>query len=389
MKRLSPLLIISSIILFGSSSVIGQPPPPPRVHVSNSNNVKSFLFSSPDGGFSVDFPAKPTVTAVEKPSSFGKMVLTTVTHSTMFAFYAVVFIDFPTVMDDRYDLNARFDMMRESEAKRLGARVAKDSEFFFGSHYGRELSFETPKETVSTRVIAVGPRIYQLTIGTKGRLTTQSEVLRKSNQTRIDNFFNSFKISKVMQAREAVAELPSDFQVTTANGRFQSSFLGISMAEPLQWTLLKEEESALLMELGKEIIKQSDRALADRLTDQNTRVLAMYSKTGAEEGVTDAVMILMAEKAPYPSFLPSAVAKTFIQMYLDKDEKVTSPPADAKLGDINFSWVETYNTTDKNYHRLYFSNVKGISFELSISYKDPKDLRTMLKAAETLKVVTE
>lgn len=375
MKNLSFSLLIATIL--GVLTVAGQAPPPPVVSTG-------YLYESPDGGFRITLPAKPAVQVSPLDSSFGKSQVTAVTLSTTFASYSLVFLDFPTVMDDRFDINLRLDAVRDSEAKRLSARVLKDTEYLFGSYYGRENVFESASNTSTSRTFFAGPRLFSLTVVTRGKLSTQSETLRRSNQSRIDKFFDSFYLAKVPDAKQAVVELPKDFQVTFEKGRFSSKFLGLSMMAPANWIALNPEESATVMELGKEAVKKKDENLAVRLEEKNARALSMFSSSPIDQDVPDAILILMAEKAPYPNFIPSAVAKTYLKILLDPGETVSVQPTSATLGGIEFSWIETYTASTKLYHRMYFANVKGISFEISMTYRDPANLKVMLRAAETL-----
>ena len=375
----NPTILFLTIFLLSSLAVAGQTPPPPV-----AIKTQGLTYESAEGGFRVDIPAKPTIQSSPVDAAFGKSQVTSVTLSTSFAFYSVVFLDFPTQMTDRFDLNIRLDAMRDGQVKRLGARVAKDSEYLFGSHYGRENVFETVTETTSSRTFFAGPRLFSISIVTKGKLSSQSEVLRRGNQQRIDKFFDSFQITKIPDAKQEVTELPADFSVSIENGRFSSKFLGISLTAPSKWTLLDQEESATVMELGKESIKKKNETLAERFEDKNARALAMFSNSPISQGVPDAVLVLMAEKAPFPGFLPSAVAKTYLQLFLETGETVAIEPTPARFGGIDFSFVETYRAKTKLRHRIYFANVKGISFEITMTYRDPANLKAMLSAAESL-----
>src|SRR4029079_6131411 len=65
----------------------------------------TYTYSSTNGGFNIDFPSKPLVQTIEKETSFGKNPITTCVLQTGFADYSVTFLDFPTLMTDKYDLN--------------------------------------------------------------------------------------------------------------------------------------------------------------------------------------------------------------------------------------------------------------------------------------------
>ena len=122
---------------------LAEAPPPPAPAPTKP-------WESEDGGFKVFFPGKPTVKTSEINSSFGKTSFTEVALGTSLANYSVAYLDFPTAITDKYDLDARFDLMRDGQVKRLSARVVEDSQLSFGGHYGRSNVFETEKETISS-----------------------------------------------------------------------------------------------------------------------------------------------------------------------------------------------------------------------------------------------
>lgn len=373
-------LIMSLILLFASSSgsILAQSVAVP----------KTIVYESETGGFKVSFPSKPTVHTESTDTSYGKTAVTTVTLPTAFATYSVTFIDFPTVMNDRFDLNIRYDAMRDSQAKRMSARVVKDAEYLFGSHYGREVTYETAGDTTSSRVFAAGPRFFVLMVVTRGKMSSQPDGVRNVNQARVDKFFNSFEITKVPDAKQFATELPADFGISISEGRFESKFLGLSLVAPAGWTALNKDDAALIMELGKDSLKSKSDGFAERLNDQNSRSLAMFSNSASDQGIPDAFLVILAEKAPYPNFMPSAVSKTFLQLFRESGEKITQQPTAARIGGIDFSWVETFRPASRLYHRIYFANIKGISFEVSMSYRDQAALRLMVKSLETVSFVS-
>lgn len=392
---MKPVLSLTVIFVVSLCIVHAQesPPPPPAVSKPSAElppppraaAVK--LWESEDGGFKVRFPAAPKVSVTEGNSSFGKTSITSVAISTTFAYYGVTYLDFPTDMTDKYDLNIRFDMMRDEQAKRASARVMEDAEYTFGSHYGRMNVFETATETVSRRTFVAGPRLFMLIVGTKGKQSTLSERVATGNRSRIDSFFNSFELTRVPAAKSKAVKLPADFGVKSDDKSFHSSFLGLSLTPPEKWKLSDQENAEFVLELGKDLIKRTRPQLAAALTNENARVLALFSKSAMEETASDAMMFIFAEQAPYPNFLPDAVAKSYEKLYLDSTEKVTKPVSQTIIGGKPFAWLETFDSADKTYNRLYFCNVGGISFEVMFIYKEPSDLGVLLRSLDTIRFV--
>jgi hypothetical protein len=112
--------------------------------------------------------------------------------------------------------------------------------------------------------------------------------------------------------------------------------------------------------------------------------VATFAKTDPEKGISESYLMVLAEKAPYPNFLASAVARTYSQLYVDKADTITVPVTTTEIGGIEFAWLETIKSDSKLYSRLYIANRKGISFEVLLMYKDPADLRAMLSSLQSL-----
>lgn len=374
------LPFIGCVLAIFSSAVYSQ---------TNVVSGSSGQFESKEGGFKVGFPSKPVTEFIERDTSFGKNRIGTYSLATPLAFYSVTHTDFPTVMDDKYDVNLRFDMMRDAQAKRMSARVMTDSEFYFGDHYGRSIVFERSAETVTMRAFFAGPRLFVLMVGTKGKLTTQSQKLKQANQNRIDKFLNSFSITSLPVAKSSVVELPVDFKVSIVDGKFYSGFFNASINVPDQWVVFDREDSDLVMELGKDAMKNSNPGLAERLNDKTARVLAMFSKAELEKGGGGTLFSIIAERAPYPTFLPSAVADTYLKIYLDPHEKIIKTTSKIQFNGVEFAWIETFDPKTKLFQRLFFANRQGIAFEVSLTYTEQSDLRAMLKSLESIKFGTD
>lgn len=371
--RLLLLITTFGLIFLCSPSISAQ-----------SVSAKANLYESVAGEFKIGFPSKPKVDTIESNTSFGENKIVTYILPTAVAFYSVTHTDFPAVMDDKYDLNIRFDVMRDAQAKQFGARVVEDSELYFGSYYGRKNVYETPKETYSTRAFVVGPRLFVLIVGTKGRLSSQSDRLRQANQKRIDTFFDSFAVTNVPTAKTAPVELPADFGISVNAGKFQSQYFELSLQSPKGWIFLDRKHTELILDLGKEAIKDSNPAQAEYLTDKTYRVLAMFSKNSLEAGLADAFMTVLVERIPYPNFLPSAVTESYLKVYREPHEKIIYNPQTTRVKDLEFSWIETFDPQTKLYHRLFVTNRRGMAFEISMNYKSRTDLQTMLNSMETL-----
>lgn len=380
------LTFLLAFLSISSLSIIAQAPPPPappKTRALDRITVQP-KWESAEGAYKVAFPGKPTTTSNVFESAFGPSNIYTTALGTGLAHYTVVYFDFPTAITNKYDLDIRFTMMRDNQAKNLKARVMLDTEFMFGSHYGRANVYESASGTVSTRAFLVGPRMYLIQIITPGRISSMPAGPAASTKARVDKFLDSFEVTKIIDAKTTEVDLPDSFGVTATDSSFKSSFFGISITPPKGWKLSNQEDSELLMELGKEMVKKSNERLTEYLNNDTSRVLAMYTNTDLGKEAPESFLFLLAEKAAFPNFRAEAAAKTYISLYLEKGEKVTKQVTVTKIGGREAAWVETFDPELDSHHRIYFLNLKGIAFQIAFSYTKPDSLPTFLKVMESV-----
>ena len=381
--RYTATATIFTIVCIAGSSLAQQPPPPPIARTVSESSTR--LFESKDGGFKIAFPSNPTFKSSQVDSSFGKASINTYYLPTTFAEYVVVYMDFPTVLSEKFDLDTRFDAMRDAQVKSAKGKVISEVEIQYGSYYGRQFTVETGHLTYTTRTIAVEQRIFILTVTTKGSLSRQSEKLQASNESRITKFLDSFTVTNISKPVLSQVPLPADFGIQITGRRFYSRFFDISLDFPMQWNILNAAENELLTELGKEEVTRTKPKLVDYLKGDTTRILGGVSRHNLETEVNNAVLLIAAERAPYPNFLPIAIANTYVKLFLDPNEKVVKPPSTQVIGGVQFAWLETYDPTSKITQRFYFANRKGIVFEIVLSFMDSSQLEPMLQSLQTLK----
>jgi len=385
------------IFLLGSMSIFGQvkskpnPPAPKRTTVRGDalpppkvKEISKTKFVSEEGGFKIKFPSQPITQTLPIAASFGKANMTINVLVTSLAEYSISYLDFPTEMTEKYDLDIRYDQARDSQIKRLGGVLKKDSEFYFGSYYGREIVIEG-KTTASLKILTVGPGLFFLVVETKGALSSQSGKLKDANNLRIRNFLNSFEITKVPESKLTRKELPADFGLNFADNILTSKVFEVSMKLPEAWTFVSNELGQSIFELGKENIQNRDPKLVAYLTNETARLLAVISKGDPEKELSTAAIYILAERAPYPNFLPKASAESFVKLYLEPTETVIENPKLTKIGGIEFAFLELFDSNTETYSRIYFSNRFGMSFEIKFVYRTTEDLQTMLKSLNTLK----
>jgi hypothetical protein len=148
---------------------------------------------------------------------------------------------------------------------------------------------------------------------------------------------------------------------------------------------MERDDAEHLFELGKEEVNRSDPALAAHITNETARILSIFAKNDPETGVPAAMILVMAERAPYPSFLPTAVARSYEQLYLDPTESVVRDVSKLEINGVEFAWLETYDDLTESYNRMFFANRQGIAFEVILAYSEEQDLDAMLRSVNTLR----
>jgi hypothetical protein len=221
-------------------------------------------------------------------------------------------------------------------------------------------------------------------VETKGALSSQSVKLQDANNLRIRNFLDSFEITKVPESKLTRKELPADFGLNFADNILTFKVFELSMKLPESWTVVSDELGQGIYELGKENLHKRDPKLAEYLTNETSRLLAVISNGDPEKEISTAVIYILAERAPYPNFLPKSSAESFVKLYLEPTETVIENPTLTKIGGIEFAYLELFDSNTESYSRIYFSNRFGMSFEIKFDYKTTEDLETMLKSLNTL-----
>lgn len=390
--KLYRLAILGALGWMLTATGISQqpPPPPPPVRMTVQGTASApekltGLFESKEGGFKIAFPAKPIVQSRETESSFGKATMKLYVLPTTFANYTVVHFDFPTAIKDKFDLDTRFDAIRDNQLKRADTRLVSENELYFGSHYGRDIVMADTQATHWIRVLIVEQRLFLIGVQTKGNYATQSPTLKELNEARAKKFFDSFTVTEIPKPAMTAVEIPEDLGVSVNGSTFVSEFLGISFEVPKGWVVLDPDEKDLVLELGKEEVARKQPRLSERMTAANSRVLFGASKSPLGTSVNTALLLVAVEKSPYPNFLALSAAKSSITAFPDKAEKVIKPPTVQVIGGIEFAWLETFDTEKKLTQRMYFANRNGLVLEFALTYSDPADLDPMLRSLESLK----
>jgi hypothetical protein len=381
--------LVVSFFFPGAVVVSQSPPPPPPPLVRGTGNYTpeklNGLYESKDGGFKIAFPAKPGIQNRDTESSFGKSTMTVYFLPTSLAVYTLVHLDFPTAIKDKFDLDVRFDAMRDNQLERTGGRLISENELYFGSHYGRDIVLEDTKTTHWLRVLMVEQRLFVIGVQTRGNIATQSAALKTSNESRAKKFFDSFVVTQIPKPAMTPVELPDDFGVSINGAAVTSDFLGISFEAPKDWVTLDTDEKDFVLELGKDEVARKQPKLAERMKSDSSRVVYAASRHPLGTTVNTGLLLVGVEKAPYPNFLALSAAKSAVFVEPDKSQQVTQPPAVRHIGGIEFAWIETLDSNKKLKQRMYFANVKGLMLTIVLTYTDDADRDVMLRSLESIR----
>jgi len=339
-------------------------------------------------GFKIDFPARPTRTVSTIDTAFGKTNMVNYQLATNLVYYGVTFIDFPTVISDKAEIDLRFDGVKAALLKNAESRLISETEIFFGDNPGREYVIEDKLTTATIRGLFIKQRFFQLTVVTKGKLSRATQRLRDFNHKTVEKFINSFSVTELPTPKTTAVELPKNFGIKIDGSFFTSDFFRFSVRLPENWNIVKEEQADLIKDLSVQDTEDSTEKLRKSLdlSLNNTEILLFMTKSNLEtSAANNAVFAIAAEKVSFPNFLPLRIAENYLKTFLDNGEKILKTPSSIKLGGADFVWVETENVEKKFKQRLYVANRKGIAFQLLLNYRNDVELKIMLDCLQTIR----
>nr|HQU84902.1 hypothetical protein [Pyrinomonadaceae bacterium] len=342
-------------------------------------------FESKTGGFKIQFPSVPTEKVTPFQSGYGAAEMHQFSLFTALSFYGVNYFDFPAVIEDKAELKIRYKLIKDKLLADVKTRLLSESELFFGDNYGSDYVFENDDSTIYIRLITIKQRLFQLVVISKGKNSTATENVKKYQKNVKDNFFNSFQITQLPEAKSQTVNLPADFGVSTDNNKLNVKYLGFVMDLPESWLILTKSQTELMKDIGSELIQNEKNKDIVDLSNKNTEILMMLSKTDISKNATNALLILAAERSSVPTFTAKAVIDAVLKNYIDENDKLIVNPTRTEIGGIEFYWAELENTEVKSKQRIYVGNRNGIIFEIFFSYQEEQDLNLFLKKLETAK----
>jgi hypothetical protein len=346
---------------------------------------KPFEFESKEGGFRAKFPAAPQKTVKQLDTGFGKADYTAFQHLSVTALHMIAYLDYPSALKDRTELGLLYDQMKDLLVlKQPNARVIDEREIIWGDYLGRDYVFEVNGITISMRCLIIEQRLFQIMVSTQGSLSKASETAKKYHKKLVEEFYNSFAVTKLPEPKNLAVELPADFGVKVDEENFRTDFFKFAMKLPKGWTVIDEAEAEFLKEVGLQATKEETPKTAKEIefSLQKTSMLLTMTKP---DGDYTAIFMIAAEKVSIPNFLPSAVTDNYSLRFLDPDEKVVIKTTMTKLGGVDFAWMETHYTKENYKQRMYVANSGGIALQITFTYRSAEELQNILKTLETIK----
>ncbi|HEV7645170.1 MAG TPA: hypothetical protein VGO50_14595 [Pyrinomonadaceae bacterium] len=339
-------------------------------------------------GFSIGFPSAPGKKIIPFDTAFGPSNMISYELGTSLSFYRATYFDLPAVPTDEADIKIRFDGIRDIYLSGGDAFLADSQEIRFGDHPGQQFTVETAQITFTVRCIAIQQRIFEIVVGTKGSYRMWTQRIKDFHKKQTDDFFNSFSADKVPPAKLVAVSLPADFGAKVENSVFSIKFFDLSMNLPASWHLVTGDMLGLVVDIGQESIKRRVPGQKDavELSVKNTQELLLITRVPIETGENDAAIEIVAEKMPFPNFLPESISKNIATRFVGVSDSVTKPITPVKFGGIEFSSVEVLLGEKNLKKRTFVANLKGIALEIALLYQKDEDLKTMLDALQTIKI---
>ena len=135
-------------------------------------------FDSPDGEFSLMFPAEPETSQTEEPDT-----VYLVTADMRTRVYALAYYDYPQQQVDDYGADKLLDDRMATGTESISGVITNHEQFVWKDHPGREFWLDVPGGKAHYRIFLVGRRLYQLAI-----------IHMASFEPNHDGFFSSFTL---------------------------------------------------------------------------------------------------------------------------------------------------------------------------------------------------
>lgn len=275
-------------------------PPPPAIE----SNAKAWqLFISTEGRFSVHMPGTPEKSGQVLSTGVGSLPSFSFTLKTGMAEYLISYMDFPSAFDDPTALKAAYDGGRDETLSSNQLTLVGDRDISVESHIGRHITAVGKGQLFNNRIVAVSKRLYQVVIVTRDYRKYSPARIRLFEST-INRFLDSFKlILSLAGSNTSVAEKTTEAgsldMGRMENSNYINDFFSFRVSLPESWHHVERETSDAALQVGKEMVKGSDKQVNVGIDQSMAKTFIFFSITKfplRTPNVTQAMMQCGVEK---------------------------------------------------------------------------------------------
>lgn len=331
-------------------------------------------FVSEEGGFKVKMPILPTRTVSKVEMAFGKADVTQFRVITRTAGFFVGFVEFPSVISDKEEIEMRYDLARDSLLATGKDKLVSEKAITLNNFAGREFVIQSAQLIQTVRVFIVNQSMFTL-------IGATAPSFKAANQTSINKFLNSFELTKLPEARVEAVKLPADFGSRFTGSVYRSSFFDFSIELPESWKILSNEEIDIL----KEIVNNE----ADMSGSTEGKMTAIsLNRTAILAGAINldgASIMIGVERPDFANMSLEQTMKTIRDNNLgSKKEKILKDVYPLTLGGVLFYALDMQNIEDKSKQRIIVSKRKELIFQIIFTYTDNNQLKTLEDSIKTV-----
>lgn len=183
--------VFLTVVIVGFTSCRAQSP---VIQVRQSSEITLQhwqTFSSPDGAFIIEFPAKPVEQRYSIDNPAGNFEVHSYKHVGL-ASYSVSYTDYPFTIDEADVANTSLEHARDGGVRQVNGRLVKETVISIQGHPGRLLVVDSPNggphgSMISNKVYLVGRRLYSMQVAIP-KDTHESQSLDAAGKKFLDSF---------------------------------------------------------------------------------------------------------------------------------------------------------------------------------------------------------
>jgi hypothetical protein len=301
--------------------------------------------------------------------------------------YSVECGEHPYIVDDTETLNDVYEQWLKASGTNPEYESPVGSPINILGHPGRQLEFGRMHGTIFVRTwfVVVGENRYQFQF--VARKPSLSKELSSSQRNLMNRFFDSLDLleSRDIVNKKFPESLPSNLQGTLRIGEYVNSFFDFSMALPLDWFLISNEQFEAFHREGHQL---SGNRVSEK-DESRTRVLVALSKSPPGKSPF-AFLTIGAEKQRWKFITQKAVTEGNRDTVLNLPNiksRLVRDVTDENLGKTVFSTVNIDIVVGEQtiHQKSYVLLSKGFSLVFQLQYIDDAERVEMERSLASLK----